>query len=726
MHFSLFAQSEKDYCEEWKTSNDTMRNFKRSLEYNYKMLDNVDLKCKASIYLSNGILYQDQQKNDSTISNLNSAIKICKELNLNKILITAYLRKSYFLAELNKISEAKDLLIKAKIALQDTPNNKDWNLYFQAQAYLSDINSDYDNSISLMDSAIAFSQKIKNKPFIQNGYHNKGTYLMRISDYENAIKSFLSGAKQSENGIGLENQYIMIASCYTRLNQDETALKYFKKALEAAKKSGNDFVTMLVYARMSSSQLSLKRIDKAMISIDSAISKAKKAKNYGILGSAYEDKASTYFRYLKDYDKAEFYYEKSYSNSLKANTSKKSDDLLKTTTIQGMINLYLAKKNYQKAKIFLKTLEEKANKSGLLMYKSTSNRLHSEYYEAIGQPSKAIKYLREHYKIEDSISNEKVKTQVANLEKQYDTKNKELQIVKLDKEKTEQQQLVKEAKAKQRYYFFAAIVLLSLLIIGFWLFRKLKKQKEELGNTNKVKNRLFSIIAHDLRGMIIPFQRSGKILEHYIENKDYDKTIVFSQELQKNSEGLSNMLDNLLNWSLEQMNGYKMNPELLYVNNELESIKANFLQQAEFKNTKISIINDEEIAMNMDKGAFHIIFRNLIGNALKYTDNGTIRLGINREINTLKCSIIDTGVGMDKEQLKDIFSLETKTSSTGTKGEKGAGLGLSLVYRFIKMNGGTIEVSSEKRVGTKFDLSFPLSEFDIAETEKINAKELSA
>ncbi len=98
-----------------------------------------------------------------------------------------------------------------------------------------------------------------------------------------------------------------------------------------------------------------------------------------------------------------------------------------------------------------------------------------------------------------------------------------------------------------------------------------------------------------------------------------------------------------------------------------------------------------------------------------------------RNLNILKCSVIDTRVGMSREQLKELFILENKASSLGTRGEKGTGLGLSLVYRFVTMNGGRIEVSSEKRVGTKFDLSFPLLDSDIVHSQKLNEiKELSA
>ncbi|WP_299887941.1 ATP-binding protein [uncultured Lacinutrix sp.] len=725
----LYAQGKDDLCKEWEKVSDTINNYNNYLDYNYSMLTKVGSKCKVDIFITNGFIYQKQQKNDSAISNFSNAIKIGKELNLTKEIIPAYTNKAYVFAQTNKIKEANTLLKEAKAALDKTPDNKDWNLYFQARAYLADISSNYDDAIAYMDSSIVFSKRIKSNTFEQNGYVNRGTYLLRKSDYEAAAASFLKGIELSEKSgkaDGLESYYHMVGFCYTRWEQHETALTYYKKARDRAKKASNNYILMYNYSRESRSLLALNLIDDAMVSIDSAIILAKKYNDNGILGNAYNNKGSAYFKHIKDYEKAELYYTKSYESSLKANSSKKSDDLLKFSSIQGMLNVYMQKKNYKKAKIFLNVLEDEANKSGLLMYKEIFNKYSSNYYEAIGQPGKAIKYLREEYKIKDSISSDNVKTQVAKLEKQYNTTSKELQIVKLDKAKVEQEQLTAKAKTKQNLYLITAIILLSLLILGYWLFRKLKKQKEELDTTNKVKNRLFSIIAHDLRGMIIPFQRSGRILEHYIEEKNYDKTITFSKELQKNSQGLSTMLDNLLSWSIEQMNGYKMNPELLYVTKEINEIKTTFSQQSEFKDTKINIVNSEEIAINIDKGAFHIIFRNLIGNALKYTENGIIRIEFKRDLNTLTCILTDTGIGMSKAQLDNIFTLDTKESTIGTKGEKGTGLGLSLVYRFVKMNGGTIKVSSEKRVGTKFNLNFPLSENDILETEKINTKEQSA
>ncbi|WP_346883730.1 ATP-binding protein [uncultured Algibacter sp.] len=726
IHVGIQAQSKEHNYKLWAEQMDTLTNVNSRLKLCKQMLFKVNDIHKAEIYAHLGGIFRTKRLVDSSLYYYNKSIKLSlsKGDATEEYLSLAYVHMSDLLIEINKKEEAIEVLQKAYPILIKNPKDKSWAQYYISYAFLAEKKGEITESVKFTDSAIAVYLKAKDSTGLVACYHNRGFYHYNLANYEDAVLDLLNAIqvnKKLNNLSALAGNYYILSGCYVALSEYKLSKKYAIEGIAISKKIENDFLTTLNYSILSESYKELKETDNALAASDSMLIVAYKLKDNGQIAQGLTDKAGIYLSNLKNYEEAEKNFIEAYK-IVKTNNI----EVYINPIVGGLAEVYLSMENYPKAFKYLKLQEENLIKLNIFSKMKELHEGYSKYYEKTGQLNMALTHLKKYHAIKDSISSEKVKTEVANLEKQYDTKSKELQIVKLDKEKTEQKQLTAEAKTKQNYYLFASILLLSLLILGFWLFKKLKKQKEELDATNKVKNRLFSIIAHDLRGMIIPFQRSGKILEHYIENKNYDKTIVFSQELQKNSEGLSNMLDNLLNWSLEQMNGYKINPELLNVNNELESIKTNFSQQAEFKNTKINIINDEEIAMNMDKGAFHIIFRNLIGNALKYTDNGTIRLGINREINTLKCSIIDTGVGMDKEQLKDIFSLETKTSSTGTKGEKGAGLGLSLVYRFIKMNGGTIEVSSEQRVGTKFDLSFPLSEFDIAETKKVNAKELSA
>jgi len=251
------------------------------------------------------------------------------------------------------------------------------------------------------------------------------------------------------------------------------------------------------------------------------------------------------------------------------------------------------------------------------------------------------------------------------------------------------------------------------LIAGLVIFLKIKKQQralqkahKEVTGLNKVKDHLFSILAHDLRGMILPFQRVGKILKYHIGKGNYEKTEELALELERNSQNLSDVLNNLLNWSLEQMNSYKVNLTTISVTQELEEIVDGFKQHSSYKNTIIELDCDTKDIL-FDKGAFHLIFRNLIGNALKYTEDGIIKIKAIDRDNDITFTVEDNGVGISKEKAKKIFSLEKEQSTSGTKGEKGTGLGLNLVHRFVKLHKGLIDVTPRAPKGTSFNLFFP-------------------
>jgi signal transduction histidine kinase len=177
------------------------------------------------------------------------------------------------------------------------------------------------------------------------------------------------------------------------------------------------------------------------------------------------------------------------------------------------------------------------------------------------------------------------------------------------------------------------------------------KQRTELAALNQLKSKMFSLISHDLKGMIIPYRRVGKIFKFHIDQKNYQKATELSEELEKKSEQLSHFLENLL----EQMDGYQLRMETIDVERELFEIQELFIQQVDFKNVRIKIGDGCKTTISFDRQAFHVIFRNLISNALKFTQNGSIQLNINRFNTKYQLIISDTGTGMSETQLGQLF-----------------------------------------------------------------------
>ncbi|MDH7448206.1 tetratricopeptide repeat-containing sensor histidine kinase [Aquimarina sp. 2201CG14-23] len=656
---NIQSQTEKEYCEEWKKQIKTFQSIDSKLKYNKEILSKVDSVCMTEIYLNSAhLLYLGLQKTDSSLYLYDKAIKLAKDFKKEDLLSVAYTNKALILTQVLKNDEANSLLEKAKLLLLNKPNDKSWAVYFEAHSEISDNNSEYAKAIKFADSMTEISIIAKDTFSLFSSYHNKGLYNFRLSNYEEAVLNLLKALNLQENNenlIGRARTNYLLGFGYLKWGHIETAKKYLKKGIAEAEEKQDKFTLLLSYPYLAECYRRLNENNEALSSINYGIKLANNSNNSNRIARAYTEKGWLYLDNLKQYDKSEVYFKKAYDAAKKSN-----DDFYLHLSLQGLIELYLKKQEYENVKKYLPNFRKVTNRMNILINTQELHKIYSVYYEETRQPSLALKHLKKYHAIKDSITNVEVSTKVVDLEKKYDTKKKELEIVHLNEEKKEQEQIAKQAKAQQNLYLLAAGFLLFLLGTGAWAFRKLRKQQQELASTNQVKNHLFSIIAHDLRGMIIPFQRSGKILKYHIDKGDYEKTIALSQALEQNSERLSDTLNNLLNWSLEQMEGYNINPESISVEKELQGIIEGYKEQAAYKHIKIDLQYEENIFIDFDKGAFHVIFRNLISNALKYTEKGNIRIEFTNNNTMFFCSVIDTGIGISSDQLQNIFSLDEK------------------------------------------------------------------
>lgn len=635
------------------------------------------------------------------------AIENAKSIGAKEALSYAYSSKISLHIRREQHKEIYELLKKSRELIISFPNSKSWIKYYEQNAYIAFVTADYYRAIDYMDSTIIAANRSNYKTLIHETYEHLGFCYNKIGDYEKSIENFIKSLALKEKygyvkDIG--GTYRNLGNTYLEWKHYDKAKYFFERAISVTRQQNHRLSLISNYRKLGQCNRILGLNHEAEKAIDSSLALAKIAQEKNSITMNLSEKGLLYFENYKNNQKAEEYFKKAH---LSAKSSK--DKELLFMTIRDLVVLYFVKKEYAKIGKKLEDLVIIEKQINTARFKGYLLKIQAQYYEETNQFSKALLKSKEYHKLNDSIMDKEVFEKMAILDKRYDTQKKELQITNLNKEKEAQKQLTQQAKSQQNLYLLAAVFFLLLLVIGAWAFRKLRKQQKELVSTNQVKNRLFSIIAHDLRGMMIPFQRSGKILKHHIDKGNHQKTIELSQAIEQNSESLSSMLDNLLNWSLEQMNGYKMNPEKIAVSEELSKIIEGYEQQATYKKTKIELKYTEDIAVNMDKGAFHVIFRNLIGNALKYTEEGNIRIEFKNEEGRFLCSIVDTGVGMSSDQLTKLFTLEEKKATVGTQGEKGTGLGLNLVYRFIKMHDGTIQVLSEKRIGTRFDLSIPIT-----------------
>lgn len=241
---------------------------------------------------------------------------------------------------------------------------------------------------------------------------------------------------------------------------------------------------------------------------------------------------------------------------------------------------------------------------------------------------------------------------------------------------------------------------------------EIKQKNEELLKTNSEKDMFFSIIAHDLRSPFSTFLGLTQIMAEDLPNLTLEQIQQIAEDLKNSASKLFNLLENLLQWASSQQNLIPFNPELILLYDIVKESVSMVSEPAKIKN--IEIVNDisEDMETYADRFILPTIIRNLVSNAVKFTNNGGI-INISAKSypdKTVEIAIRDSGIGMDESLIKDLFRLDIQTNRKGTKGEPSSGLGLLLCKEFIEKHGGKIWAESEIDKGSVFYFTLPFIE----------------
>ncbi|WP_316821487.1 histidine kinase N-terminal 7TM domain-containing protein [Pedobacter gandavensis] len=236
---------------------------------------------------------------------------------------------------------------------------------------------------------------------------------------------------------------------------------------------------------------------------------------------------------------------------------------------------------------------------------------------------------------------------------------------------------------------------------------KSQQQTEELKKLNQLKDRIFSIIAHDLRGPLVNLSEVLKMISN--DQITIEEFKMLSPTLNKDILYTTELLENILHWSRSQLKGYGINKEFFDLRGMIINEVNYHLPSATSKN--ITIIQDvfPGILVYADMLMIQIVVRNLLSNAIKFCFEGCeIDISSVYTKGQMMLSIHDNGVGIKAETVEKLFSGENQ-STRGTLNEKGTGLGLVVCREFMERNEGTINVESELGIGTKFNLFIPVA-----------------
>jgi len=236
----------------------------------------------------------------------------------------------------------------------------------------------------------------------------------------------------------------------------------------------------------------------------------------------------------------------------------------------------------------------------------------------------------------------------------------------------------------------------------------LKKSEKNLRELNSAKDKLFSIISHDLRSPFNSIIGFAEMLNDTYDELSDDDRKEFVKNITTSSKQTYELVENLLDWSKLERGKIEFKPKILRLENIISEIvtlvKGNIVR----KKIKVSTELNTGVKVFADENMLHSIILNLVTNALKFTPkDGNINIQAEENGDYIMISVIDNGVGIPADKIEKLFNFTANISTRGTDGEKGTGLGLPLVQEYVHRNGGTIKVHSELGKGTSFSFTIP-------------------
>ncbi len=582
------------------------------------------------------------------------------------------------------------------------------------------IYTDFPKAKLYLEKADFFAHQSKNKDLIADVAHNYGGTYYNLGSYDIAMKKFmqaLSIYESTNNKLGISKCLMGQGLVQQGIDRNEEAIKLFRRAIVLNKQTRNQVLLSKNLLNIGISEIELNKKESAyknfMLSYKMAISN----KDFEMQHFALNKLGSIH--YLRNnLDSSIYYYKKLISDINKPNNWELS------FAYTGLSEAFLKKGDYKSAEKYGFQGFNMAEKVEAKWDIAKASGVLAEVLNAEGKFEEAYKYLKINKIYNDSLFDE-TKLQQINL----------LQLKTTESQNEKLSTLNEVSEQKLKYGRIAVIsmvlLLLFLLIILYQYYRNTKfkqklyeelerknidiknrkalitSQNRTLSDLNHTKNRLFSILSHDLKSPIASIRQVLELLE--FGNITDEEMKIITEHLMIQVEGTSRLLNNLLHWSMTQLDGARTNREDLVLEDILQDSMGAMLLMIENKEIEIVRLyskNDEKI--RADKGHVHVILNNLLSNAIKFTPKrGRIEIKYSEDAPFYNLHITNSGSKISQAKINEILNFEKRMDSEkGTVLEEGTGLGLLLVKQFLSENKGKLQVINHPEGGTEFIVSF--------------------
>jgi signal transduction histidine kinase len=538
--------------------------------------------------------------------------------------------------------------------------------------------------------------------YILNGfcYRIKADFDKSLENYLNATRIYEKEDKRNKLG----SAYISVADVYSDIKNIKKASEYYDKAEIIILKQKDSFELSHLYFEKGILFDKDKDHETSMQYFQKAYAIGKLLKNDMVITNALSAIGANYKssgkvkEALNCYDTVKQIY---------TQNNKETADLMASLYI-NYGEAYLKGNDLTNAKAAFEKSISYATSAGLADIEMNNYKSLATLYGNKKDYANQVFYLSKYHNLKDSLYTSDSKNQLTQLEADYKIEKKNSEIAKKE---------VEVSKGKQQRNIFISVAAGMLLLLGglsFFYTRiknkntqlakqniQINKQKDELQTLNSVKDRLFSIISHDLRNPLVTLRSYLSLSDN--TNISEEKKQVFKKQTSQAVSQTTDMLDNLLVWANMQIKNTNANVTPVDIEEVVLDAIDNVNAQSQQKN--ITIHKNIQVASALgDKNILNIALRNLLTNAIKYSgENKNIFISTTQKNNQILLSVKDEGIGMTTKQIADIQNNEPETTK-GTQGEKGSGLGLFLVKELLAKANNKLTIESEEGKGSVFTI----------------------
>jgi len=643
----------------------------------------------------------------------NSALQESKTVGNKKLVMRSF----YTLGRIYAIKNNNDISQTCfDSALQITEKTNDnWNkgeILYQIGVEQRRMGEEL-KALESFNAAIQACHMSENFRIAGSSYSLMGTIFRLNGLYDRAIEYIIKARLNYEKAKFMEGSAwtaYLLGRIYADLKLSQTALEYFMEALEIyhhlAALDGSNNGMAICFEQIGLLNIELGNFDEARRNIDSSM------RIYTLENSQYG--ISNVYKNLGIVEYSSGNYEDAENHLNKAlKIKKEEDDNLNLPGIYEYLGLSLIARNHIKDGFGY--LQEGLDLAILNNQKKIQLDIYSkmaETYLNTNDLKNAITCKNKQIQIQNMLLSGAANIKTEQLQAIYEIEEKNKQIGELEKQNKINELTISQQRIVRNIMILGIGLALLISVTIYWFYNKLRHKNLELNEINAAKDKFFAIIAHDLRG---PTSTLTSFLEHLNSSvDDFSKSelkkILFT--LHKSAENVSNLLENLLIWAQSQVTKIEYRPRVLNMTDVLQNSLKGLNQSAEDKQIDVRIETIDQIFVLADPDMVQTIVRNILSNAIKFTNRGgsIIVKSALTDKNTAIISIIDNGVGIEKSKLTKIFEITNTYHTNGTENEKSTGLGLILVKDFVEKNKGSLTINSEKDKGTIVSFTLPITQ----------------